>query len=249
MKEINGVEYFDIDELCKMWENKITKDEMKSYFERGEMKGEKIDGEWYANQKGINSFMDYLAESKSLLVEKQKIEINNFRLDGKILDIGGGGEGIIELYKGEQVVAIDRSKRELEGASENVSLKIIMDAKELKFLDNTFDTVTAFFTLMYVPLANHKIILQEIHRVLKLNGEFALWDLKIPNRGDHKQEFYGLYLEVKINDKIIETGYGTYWQDKEQNMQYYIDLAKSIGFQVLEQHKEEHTFFIRFIKK
>jgi ubiquinone/menaquinone biosynthesis C-methylase UbiE len=124
-----------------------------------------------------------------------------------------------------------------------------MDAKELKFLDNSFDTVTAFFTLMYVPLANHKIILQEIHRVLKLNGEFVLWDLKIPNRGDHKQKIYGLYLEVKINERIIETGYGTKWQEKEQNMQYYIDLAKSIGFQVKKQDKKEHTFFIRFIKK
>jgi ubiquinone/menaquinone biosynthesis C-methylase UbiE len=190
-----------------------------------------------------------MAESKSLLVEKQKIEISKFRLNGKILDIGGGGEGIIELYKGEQVVAIDRSKRELEEAPENTSLKIVMDAKELKFLGNTFDTVTAFFTLMYVPLINHKIVLQEIHRVLKLNGEFVLWDLKIPKRGDRKQEFYGLYLEVKINDRLIETGYGTYWKDKEQNMQYYIDLAKIIGFQVIEQDEKEHTFFIRFVRK
>lgn len=249
MKEINGVEFFDIDELCEMWENKISKEEMKSHFESGEIKGEKVNGEWYANQEGINNFMEYLSKSKSFIVEKQKIDISNFQLNGKILDIGGGGEGIIELYKGEQVVAIDRSKRELAGAPENTSLKIVMDAKELMFLDNTFDTVTAFFTLMYVPLANHKIILQEIHRVLKSDGEFVLWELKIPNRGDRKQEFYGLYLEVKIYDKIVETGYGTYWQDKEQDMQYYIDLAKSIGFQVIEQNKKEHTFFIRFVKK
>lgn len=134
-------------------------------------------------------------------------------------------------------------------APENDSLKIVMDAKELKFLDNSFDTVTAFFTLMYVLVANRRIKLQEIHRVLKLNGEFVFWDLKIPNKGDHKQKIYGLYLEVKINDRIIETGYGTIWQEKEQNMQYYIDLAKNIGFQVKEQHEKEHTFFIRFIKK
>ena len=187
--------------------------------------------------------------NKHLLIEKQIIDISNFQLNGKILDIGGGGEGIIELYKGKQVVAIDRSKRELEEAPDNSSLKIVMDAKELMFLDNTFDTVTAFYTLMYVPLNNHKIILQEIHRVLKSDGEFVLWELKIPNRGDRKQEFYGLYLEVKIKDRIVETGYGTHWQDKEQNLQYFIDLVKDIGFQVKEQHEKEHTFYIRFIKK
>lgn len=102
---------------------------------------------------------------------------------------------------------------------------------------------------MYVPVANHLTILQEIHRMLKLNGEFVLWDLKIPNKWDYKQKIYGLYLEVKINDRIIETGYGTKRQEKEQNMQYNIDLAKIIGFQVKEQHEKEHTFFIRFIKK
>lgn len=37
------------------------------------------------------------------------------------------------------ILAINRSKRGIEGASENASFKIIMDVKELKFLDNIFE--------------------------------------------------------------------------------------------------------------
>ena len=69
--------------------------------------------------------------------------------EGWVLDIGGGGEGIIGILKGNQVIAIDHRKRELEETT-NEALKIVMDARELKFLDESFWTATAFFTFLYV---------------------------------------------------------------------------------------------------
>ena len=88
-------------------------------------------------------------EERFFLFEQQEVTVHDFESLGYILDIGGGGEGIIGILKGEKVIAIDLWKRELEEAADG-PLKLIMDARDLQFLDSTFNTVTAFFTLMYL---------------------------------------------------------------------------------------------------
>jgi len=82
---------------------------------------------------------------------------------------------------------------------------------------------------------------------LKKDGEFVLWDLTIPNRGNIKKDIYGVRLNVKINDKIIESGYGILW-NKEQDMDHHSDLAKDIGFKILKKEEEKDTFYLRFRK-
>jgi ubiquinone/menaquinone biosynthesis C-methylase UbiE len=77
------------------------------------------------------------------------------------------------------VVAVDTNEEELE-ETKNGSLKIVMDATDLKFLSKTFDACTAFFCLMYVPKNKHLQVFKQISRVLKDDGKFLLWDLKIP---------------------------------------------------------------------
>ncbi|MHA2289585.1 MAG: methyltransferase domain-containing protein [Promethearchaeota archaeon] len=187
-------------------------------------------------------------EEKIHFTESHKIDLTGVELEGRILDIGGGGEGIIGQLKGQQVVAIDRRESELKEAAPGDYLKIIMDAKDLQFLDETFDTTTAFFTLMYIPRSNHKKIFQEIYRVTKKGGEFVIWDFKIPKRESSDKDFYGLYLEVKIEEKEISTGYATKW-DKEQDLDYYLSLGASIGFTSVEEKTLNQMFYIRFRKE
>ena len=67
-------------------------------------------------------------------IEQQTVVVKDFPAQGFILDIGGGGEGVIGQLKGAQIVAIDMFPRELEGTPAG-PLKIIMDARELKFLE------------------------------------------------------------------------------------------------------------------
>ncbi len=184
---------------------------------------------------------------KTFIVGPFSIDLSGITLEGRILDIGGGGEGVISQFKNRQVVAIDLHESELKEVLENDALQIIMDAKELKFLDNSFNTVTAFFTLLYAPIMEHEKIFQEIYRVLKDGGEFVLWDVVIPKRGDNAKEMFVVELEIKILNKIIKTGYGTLW-NKEQDLSYYSSLAKSIGFQLLEQEINNEIFNIRFKK-
>ena len=95
------------------------------------------------------------AQDRTLRFKMQYVTINDFEADGYILSIGGGGEGTIGKLKSSQVIAVDISKRELEEAPEG-PLKIIMDARDLKFLDKTFNTVTCFFTLMYIDGKDHE---------------------------------------------------------------------------------------------
>ena len=57
-----------------------------------------------------------MTEEDIKFIETQHINMSDVELSGRILDIGGGGEGIIGLLKGERVVAIDRREAELKGA-------------------------------------------------------------------------------------------------------------------------------------
>ncbi len=59
-------------------------------------------------------------------------------------------------------------------------LKIVMDATDLKFLDNSFETVTSFFTLMYMSPEQQEKAAREAYRVLKPGGVFRIWDVELP---------------------------------------------------------------------
>ena len=116
---------------------------------------------------------------KMHLFDRQDFEVADFQAVGYILDIGGGGEGIIGQMKPTQVVAVDLSKRELEEAPAG-PLKIVMDATDLKFLDASFDTATAFFSLMYMRPEVQQRVFAEVFRVLTRGGRWIIWDAAIP---------------------------------------------------------------------
>ena len=249
MKEVNNVKHFDIVEIVEMFSSGETEESIKNYLETQKLKGKKIDGEWHATKENIEILLEKIENISIAFSDPQEIDLRNIELNGRILDIGGGGEGVIGQLKGNSVVAIDLRKSELEEsfeAGDNESLKIIMDAKDLKFLDNTFDTVTAFFSLMYAPKSDHEQIFKEIYRALKVNGEFIMWDLTIP-KNTKKKKIFAIPIKVQIKDKKIITGYGTRW-NKEQNLNYFINLIKKVGFKINEQIQEEDYFFLRFKK-
>ena len=162
-----------------------------------------------------------------------------------ILDIGGGGEGIIGRIKGRQVVAIDNRKPELEGTISD-ALKLVMDAKELQFLENSFGTVTIFFTLMYMPLEDLDKIFSEIARVLKPGGELLMWDVKVevPADLDSKIKYFLVPLTVTFPDGTKnETGYGAYLRN--QNLESFAAVAGAHGFELEESSFNDLTFYAR----
>ncbi|MFX0005673.1 MAG: class I SAM-dependent methyltransferase [Promethearchaeota archaeon] len=251
MREIDNVRYYDIFEIAKMFTSGETEETIRNQFENGKIKGKKIEENWYATKEQIEDFVTEKEGTGIFFTHPLKINLSTINLKGRILDIGGGGEGIIGQLKGENVVSIDRRKNELKEALEagdTESLKIVMDAKELKFLDNSFDTVTAFFSIMYMPNKDHVNIFDEIRRVLREKGEFIIWDPIIPKRKDKKKELYVVLIRIQIYDREVITGYGTRWIAKEQDINYFIDLAKNTGFSIIDQKVEGDYFFLKLQK-
>jgi len=177
-----------------------------------------------------------------------QVKVEDFPAEGFILDIGGGGEGIIGQVKGSQVIAIDISKRELEEAPPG-PLKIEMDARELKFLDGAFMTATVFFTFMYIDDSDHEKVFQEIHRVLETGGRLLIWDVTLAERPDPQRKMALFMLTITLPQKEVKTGYGVRWPEGGRSLSHYQNLAEAAGFEVSAKNVDGKWFFMDMIKK
>jgi ubiquinone/menaquinone biosynthesis C-methylase UbiE len=175
------------------------------------------------------------ADDRTHTFERQHVVVSGLPSSGAVLDIGGGGGGIIGLLAGERVIAIDRLKEELEEAPAG-PLKIVMDARDLQFLDGTFQTVTSFFTLMYIKAEDHRRVFEEAFRVLAPGGRFLIWDAVLPPRTDEKRDVAVFPVTVELADgKTISNNYGVRWPSEGRDAAYYQQLAESAGFEALSQ--------------
>jgi len=182
-----------------------------------------------------------ISEDRLYLFERQRVVVDDFDAAGFVLDLGGGGEGIVGRLKGAQVVAIDPDRRELEEAPGG-PLKIVMDARDLKFLDRSFEVVTSFFTLMYIDPADHRRVFEEALRVLVPGGRFLIWGASVPERVDTERDVAVFPLLVELpfdrtqdeHPAEVETGYGVVWPEEPLGLHRYVELARQVGFQVLE---------------
>jgi ubiquinone/menaquinone biosynthesis C-methylase UbiE len=187
------------------------------------------------------------AQNRTLKFDMQHVTVKDFKANGYILAIGGGGEGTIGRLKGSQVIAIDINKRELEEAPDG-PLKIIMDARDLHFLDNTFNTVTSFFTLMYINGEDHEKVFSEIFRVLKPAGKFLVWDAIIPKVTDSIKDRVLVPLTIKLPKEEVETGYGAQLPTEDHDFAYYIKLAEKIGFEVVFKESTDRILYMEVTK-
>lgn len=180
--------------------------------------------------------------------DREDTPIAGFSAEGLILDLGGGGEGVVSQMKGQQVVAIDLSARELAEAPGQPLLKIVMDATDLKFLDASFSTLTCFYTLMFVPPDKQARLFEEARRVLRPGGRLLVWDVEIPSPPSPEKKVGVFYFNFILPASTVRTGYGTLYGDQPRGAQNYAALARQAGFDIRAQRHQGRSCFLEFAR-
>lgn len=162
-----------------------------------------------------------------------------------ILDLGGGGEGIIGKLYGKAVLAIDTRKQELEETN-NQALKVVMNAAEMAFLDHSFEVCTAFYTFMYMKKATRNKAIKEVYRVLRKGGNFYIWDTRLPSRDQVAEDIYVSHLEIHLQGykEPIKTSYGIGLTEEGLDAEDLRDALASVGFKEIQVSKDREHFQI-----
>ncbi|MDI9497644.1 MAG: class I SAM-dependent methyltransferase [Bacillota bacterium] len=158
---------------------------------------------------------------------------------GSILDIGGGGEGMIGRIYGNQVIAIDNRQEELDEAPDCCE-KRLMDATQLLFPDQSFDHATFFYSLMYMTRDVQAEAIREAARVLKRGGRIHIWDSDIASVG---REPYAVDLDIIWDGNCVHTSYGIV-KGETQSSTDVMRILRECGFQPERHVLTENHFFI-----
>lgn len=83
------------------------------------------------------------------LSRRPEAKVSLERLEGLVVDIGAGGEGMIAKACGRETVCVDISKREIGEARSRgaVANWVLCDACSMPFRNGTFDVATFSFHL------------------------------------------------------------------------------------------------------
>lgn len=204
----------------------------------------------YSKDYYLNACLGYeeFKQYKGKKVHQQIVDFCNLlkiKKGIKILDLGcGRGDLAIECARrGAVVTGIDYSKDGITLAKEslkNQSLLIqqnvkflVMDAKKLKFSDNTFDIVTSVDVFEHLYHEELEVVMRELSRVLKKNGKLIIHTApnKIYLDYVHKLWTYPMnILLIKINKLVTKKDYPSLPKDSRN------DLHK-------QQHVNEPTYF------
>ncbi|MGI5900317.1 MAG: class I SAM-dependent methyltransferase [Christensenellales bacterium] len=164
-------------------------------------------------------------------------------IKGSIVDIGGGGEGIIGRIYMAQVTAIDNRKDELDEAPGGFK-KLVMDASAMEFEDGSFDNAASFYTFMFIEKEKHEKVIQEAHRVLKKGGSFHIWDSRIKTADPFVVE-----LDIDASGERIHTTYGVYKDNAFQDENHFKLICEKSGFVLEEGGSRGDQFYLRFFKR
>ena len=177
----------------------------------------------------------------ALAKPKQHIVIQEIP-QGNVIDIGGGGEGVIAQAGGAGIVAIDKYTSEIHEARGKApdTPWMVADATELPCKNHGFDNATAFFSCMYMPDDAKEIVFRETRRVLKTGGEFWIWDAHMALKGN----VFAIRLQVEIlGGHTINTVYGV--KAKDQSAASICRLLQQAGFETEVITDQAHWFFIK----
>ncbi len=150
---------------------------------------------------------------------------------GKILDVGTGRGQFINLLKDSlkdytEIIGIDTMQQAIDFCNKKFNEENIhflkMDAMNMSYEDNTFDTVCLSNSLHHLP---HMIeLLQEMKRVLKPNGLFIISEMFCDNQTEEQMS----HVLVHHWSSKIDTSLGLY-HDETFTRNKIIDIFKQLN--------------------
>ncbi|MGD9395998.1 MAG: class I SAM-dependent methyltransferase [Candidatus Thorarchaeota archaeon] len=175
---------------------------------------------------------------------EQKIKLERLENEDLILDIGGGGEGLVSRIEGDRVCALDIRMNEIREAQihGHSTNWFVGDGRNLCFNDEIFDIVTLWFSLGYMSNWDTKReVLEEAYRVLKRNGRVSIMASRIPDIGA-SLIFWATF--TFPDGTLSKTGYGIRG-GQNQTLPRVLELISDIGF---DQHKyEDHGEWFKLV--
>ena len=159
--------------------------------------------------------------------------------EGCVLDIGGGGEGVIAQAGGPGVIAIDKFMSEVSEARGKApgTTWLVADATALPHPNNSMDHATAFFSALYMSDDVKEKVFKETWRVLKTGGEFWIWDVPMTTKSD----VFAFRLQVETPS--ISTIYGV--KAKDQSAATICNQLQAVGFETELITNDKNWFFIK----
>jgi ubiquinone/menaquinone biosynthesis C-methylase UbiE len=117
--------------------------------------------------------------------------------NAKVIDVGcGAGVPVAKFLveSGFKVVGIDFSEKMLRLAGKNVpqATFIKKDMTRLDFADDSFDGLTAFYSIIHVPREKHSRLFKDFSRILKPNGIMLV--TMGPDEWEATETYYGIQM-------------------------------------------------------
>ena len=177
----------------------------------------------------------------------QKIELTNLPREGVILDIGGGGEGLVSRIETSRVCAVDINLYKIRDARiyGQVSQWILSDGRMLSVKDAMFEVATLWFALGYVRgWASKAQVVSEVARVLKKSGYISILGAKIIC----PEARYVLRAHLHFPDGTVsQMSYGM-GGGQDQSIETVTKLLRETGYGEITCEDNDHWFSIEATK-
>jgi ubiquinone/menaquinone biosynthesis C-methylase UbiE len=174
-------------------------------------------------RKGYNLMAGDYHGQRNIFGNKKELDdfVGLLPRNANVLDVGcGAGVPVTQVLvdSGFNVTGVDFSESMLNLATKNVPEATFLkkNMTELDFKDNSFDGLTACYSIIHVPKEKHVPLFQTFHRILKPNGILLISMGSTDWEGT--EDFHGV--------KMFWSHY-----DPEKTLQMLIDAGFEIFFE------------------